>query len=798
MKALFIKELKSVFCSPVGAFFALAYLGIAGLILWGFSGNYNIIDSGYADMIRFFSLSPILFAVLIPALTMRLFSEEKRNKTLDILKTRPVSVSAIYFSKFLSIFIFVSTVILGSLIYVYSIYQLANPVGKIDVYSIFSSYISLLLLVSVFIVIGLFGSAITRNQIVALIISVLFCLFCYYGFELVTSFFLTGKVQLFISSMGLYHHYESMQRGVIQISDLLTIANYLVLFILATLLYLDKRILRTTIYGVSLVIILNILFIFIPNIRLDFTADKRYTLSNYTINLLRENDKTDLKIDIYLTGDLNSGFQRLQDATKDILSDFNRYAGNTIKTDYILPYGMGKPTNEVFQLMSEKGMPGIILNETDREGKMSRKIIYPYAQISNSTDTLTIPLLKNIAGYTAEENLNASVENLEFEFIDAIQLLSNTQAKSVAFIEGHKELDRTYIYDAEELLSKYYSVNRGEIGNQVGILDNFDAVIIAGPLQKYSETEKYILDQYIMQGGKVLWLVDGAYYSYEELARKGHSASIKNETNLDDMLFSYGVRINADLIQDKQSLSTYLVSDDNVQSSILVPNYFQPLLMPSPDHPVSRNIRDVVAGFSSSIDFVGNASHITKNVLLTSSANAHLVRVPDEVNLDTSTIQDSPEYFNISFIPVAVSLQGSFSSVFENRNVPDSVIMPVGRKTLTHSQSTKMIVASSSDIITNGVTGYGENTQVLPMGYDRISGQQYGNRYFILNAVNWLTGDEGLMQLRTKKQQIYALNKQAAYEYRNQYAVLNMALPILMILIIMSITFLYRKRKYES
>jgi ABC-2 type transport system permease protein len=447
--------------------------------------------------------------------------------------------------------------------------------------------------------------------------------------------------------------------------------------------------------------------------------------------------------------------------------------------------------------MAEKGMPGIILNEMDREGKASRKVIYPYAEVSNEKDTLVVPLLKNRAGYTAEENINASVESLEFEFTDAIRLLGQDGFKTVAFIEGHNEIQRAYVYDAEELLSKYYFVNRGEIGNNMNILNDFDVVIIAGPLSEYNEIEKYILDQYIMSGGKILWLVDGTFYSHQDLAQSGHSASMKNNTNLDDMLFSYGVRINPDLIQDKQCVSTYLMNDSEVQSALAIPSYFQPLLIPSQNFPVTKNIRDVKAGFASSIDIVNNSPAIRKNILLTTSASTHLVKVPEIIDFDITKIQDAPNYFDQQFVPVAVSLEGEFSSVFQNRMIPDSVKTD-GHETIDKSKHTKMIIISSSDIITNEIQGQGKDSQILPMGYDKISQQQFGNRDFIVNAVNWLTDDAGLMQLRAKQQKLYILNKKEAYENRNKYALINISLPILFILLIMSIVILHRKRKYEN
>lgn len=796
MKALVLRELKSVFYSPAGAFFALAFFLVSGFMLWLFPGSYNIIDGGYADMSRFFNIAPVLMIVLIPALTMRLYSEEKRNKTIDILASRPVHLLEVYFSKFLATFLFASVTLLCTSIYVYFIYQLANPVGNIDTGSITASYFSLFLLAAVFISIGLFGSAVTRNQIVALVVSIFICLFVFYGFDLLSGLFISGKAKAVVASLGLNHHYELMRRGVIQFSDMIVVLNLLILFVL--LFVMIYKINRRIIYlFISIISILNIIFFFIPNNRFDFSADKRYTLSEYSLNLLKNLDKDQsLTIDIYLTGDLNYGFQRLRNETDNILSDFNRYANCDIKINYRYPYQDNISLNDTYQNMTNRGMPGIMLNETDREGRLSKKIIYPYAGITNNKDTLIVPLLKNIAGNTAEENLNMSIESLEYEFIDAIRLLYQTKPKSIAFIEGHGELSRTSLYDAEELLSKYYSINRGEIGNNINILDDFNAVVIAGPLLKFSNAEKYILDQYIMRGGKILWFIDGAFYSHEELARLGYSASMKNDLNLDDMLFTYGVRINPDLIQDMQCVSSFFVTNDS-QSTVLVPSYFQPLLMPSPDFPVTKNIRDVKAGFASSVDIVNNSPEIRKNILLTTSGKTHLVKVPEPINFDASDIQNQPDYFGMAYVPVAVSLEGRFNSAFANRAIPDS-IKADAYKTVKQSQDTRMVIVSSSDIITNELQGQGEDTQVLPMGYDRASKQLFGNREFIVNAINWLTDDEGLMQLRAKQQQMYLLNKSTSYENRDKYAILSILIPVVIMSLIMGGVFLYRKRKYEN
>lgn len=798
MKALILKELKSVFCSPAGAFSALAFLLIMGAMLWGFSGKYNFIDNGYANMSLFFGIAPMILAIVIPALTMRLFSEEKRNKTFQILKARPISLIAIYFSKFLASFIFIVIVILSTAIYVFSLSELSNPKGNIDLECIIISYLSLILLSAVFISIGLFSSSLTKNQIVALIISIILCFFTFYGFDLLAGFFQSGKYRNQLSSLGLFYHYKNMQRGVVQINNIQTIFNYLLTFIAASLIYLSfpqRRILINYILTIS---ILNIFIYFLPIIQFDFTADKRYTISDYSKKILEQvDDKSPIEVNVYLEGGLNAGFQYLQSATKDILSDFNKYANNNILVKYINPYQNANSNNVLYKRLYDRGMSGITLNEVDREGKVSRKIIYPYAEITNSKDTLVVSLLKNISGNNAEENLNASIESLEFEFIDAIKLLQQQEEKAIAFIDGHRELPRTYVYDAEEALSKYYSINRGEIGTDVSVLNQFDAIIIAGPLSSYTEAEKYIIDQYIMNGGKVMWLIDGVYYSHSDLAAKGESASMKNDVNLDDLLFNYGVRINPDLIQDAQCLSTYLIADDNMQSSSLVPSYFQPLLMPSPDHPVTKDIKDIKASFVSSIDIVNNTSDVKKKILLTSSANTHLVKVPDIIDFDTERIQNTPHYFDQQFLPVAVSLEGHFGSAFQHRAIPDSVTT-IDTQRLDESKNTRMIVISSADIISNEIQGKGEKTEVLPMGYDRVSQQQYGNRDFIVNAVNWLTDDDGLMALRTKQQRLYVLNKKRAFETRDGYAVLNIGIPILFMALIIGGTFIYRKRKYSK
>jgi len=802
MGTLIKKELVSLFCSPVAISFSFVFLLATGLMNWTFGGSFNIPDAGYANLGSFFGLASIIFIILIPALAMRSFSEEKSTKSMNVFHTRPVSVTSLYISKFLAMSVVVLLTLTATLVYVYSVYTLGHPVGNVDLNEIASSYVSLFLLSLVFIAVGLFSSALTGSQIIAFIIAVFLNVTVFYGFDLLGSLFSGGKTQLLLSSFGMNSHYQTMQKGVIGLNDILAVFNYIVALSVFTIFILNlknKRNTKQLITSTTILLLFNLIFLLIPDIRFDFTSDKRYTLTDYTKERLKDiaSEGESVRVNVYLEGDLNPGFQHLQNAVKDILTDFNRYADGRIKSEYIDVYASGS-NEQIYGQMAQQDMRGIALNEVSRDGKASRKIIYPYAQVIMGGDTLVVNLLKNVAGYTADENLNASVENLEFEFVDAIRLLGSKDVGEIAFIEGHGEIPRAYVYDAEELLSKYFFVNRGLIMNDVSVLNNFKVIIIAGATRLFNEREKFILDQYIMSGGRVLWLIDGVYLSRDDLAQKGESASIKNETNLDDLLFTYGVRINPVLLQDVQSSSILLTSGESASDGFIETLwYYSPLLLPSLDHPVTKDVSLVKSQFVSSIDVTDKSQQVKKSVLLTTSARTHTVKVPEAITLDLSSLDKTNQsYFNQSYLPVAIALQGTFSSAFVNRMIPDSVNMN-GHETKHTSGETKMIVVSTSDLIRNEIVGYDDETQVLPMGYDRVSGKQYGNRDFIVNAVNWLANDNEWVSLKSKQQQIRLLDKQTVYSQKNSYTVLNIAVPLIFILIVIGSVYFIRKYRYE-
>lgn len=796
MTALLRKELTSIICSGTGLIFSLVFLLSCGLILWLFPGNYNILDNGYAITDSFYKLALLLLLVLIPSLTMKLISEEKKTGTFDLLRSRPVSIFKILFTKWLAVILLIILILISTLVYIYTLYTLGNPIGNLDLHIVASTYFTLLYIASLFAVSGILASAVTSNQIIAFLIALALNSILLYGIDLIGNIFSDPQLKSDAVNFSLSFHTDRIRKGIIYLNDITLFTGYFSLLLIIAVASLIKIKPRYYTIALGISIIAFVTTQISTSLRFDISKDHRYTISNESEQLMKtiKENKTSIKIDIYFAGNLNYGLTRLQNSVIDILNELNTKADNHLLVSTIDPYSLGIKREHLPEYMAEKSMPAIQLNEVDRNGKVSQQLIYPYAQIIHNGDTLSIPLLKNIQGNTAEENLNSSAENIEFEFVDAIHLLMNKSEQNIAFLEGHGELPRSYIYDAEEALAKYYNINRGQITDDISVLDNFKVVIIAGPTEKYTEKEKYILDQYLMKGGRILWIIDGAYVSYKQLTEKGESPSMKNETNIDDMLFNYGIRINSDFVQDAMCTTIPAPSADGL-SYINIPWYYSPVLLPSRDNVITKDIAEVKASFVSSINLVNKKEAVTPQILLTTANRSHIVRVPEMINLETDNIQKDNRYFETSYVPIAISLEGSFTSSFENRIVPDSINLQ-SQERISRSKHTKMIAVSSSDIIRNDIDNQTGSPQILPMGYDRVSGKTFGNRDFIVNAVKWLADDNKWMQIRSKSRQMNLLDKQRIAENRDQYVLLNISVPILFVLLVFCSFYLYRKKKY--
>lgn len=779
---MFSKELKSLFCSLSGLIFILIFLIICGCLLWVIPGDYNIPENGYASMVPFFSLAPFLLICLIPALGMRTFSEEKRSHTLSLLFTRPASLHHIIFSKLSAVWLTVLIALIPTVIYVISIYLSGNPVGNIDLGSVTASYIGLIFMALCFSGIAVFSSALTSNQTIALIIGLSLSAFLYFGFDLIAGMFSSGKTQLFIRDLGLHARYLSIQKGLVDFGDLWYLLSITTLFFILTNLLLGSKIKSPIPITEIIVFVLFISGSYGFNIRIDCTNDKRYTLSEPSKNILRQVESP-IEMELYLDGKMNAGFTRLQKEILNTIDDFNRITKGKIGIKTTNPYVHEGMVNA----LNKQNIRGISVNEKDPDGKLSQQTLFPWLRIKYKDSETMVYLLVNQRGRSGEENLNASIELLEYKIAHGIQLVTSGKNRKIVFIEGHGELEESHLEDITDQLSASFQIDRGVMSNKLNQLDDYELVIIAGPQLPYTEEEKFILDQYLMKGGRILWLINGVQLqSPESLAEIGKTISRVNEVNLEDLLFKYGIRINPVLIQDTQCIYIPVNNDTTNESSsvkyIFKPWYYAPLLIPNRDNPITKGLPLIKSEFTSSLSFMENKNQDTKKqILLTSSAHSHLVRVPELISLQETGREPDNNYFNQSYLPVAALLEGKFNSVFINR-IPPTSIDTEGRKFLSSGRDTKMIVIASEEIIRNENDPESE-TGYTPMGYDRYSGATYGNAGFIMNAVSYLTDDSGLINLKNKTLRMDLLDKSKIRENKINLILWNVVFPPVIVLL---------------
>ena len=513
--------------------------------------------------------------------------------------------------------------------------------------------------------------------------------------------------------------------------------------------------------------------------RWDMTDDKRYSISAPTKALLQDLDAP-LTITLLLDGEMNAGFLRLQKATQEMVEELGVYAAGGYQL-------LGAP--EQLTTNGYGNLEPTVVHERTHKGQTAQTIIYPYAIVQYHDRSQVVTLLKNQRGLSGEENLNHSIENLEFAFAEAIRSLTQDTIEKIAFLEGHGELDEHDVYDLTQQLAKYYQIDRGTLGTVSGVLDDYKAVIIADPQMPFSETDKYILDQYIMQGGRILWVVNGVRFSDDYLASEGYTPIIALDLNINDMLFRYGVRINHALVQDLQCLPVPVdVSHDPNQPNWQpMPWTFAPLLLTSQVSPITRNVAQVTATMASAIDIVGEDDGIRKEVLLATSSASRLTSAPAKVDLSMGS--DS-EGFNQAFVPVAVSLEGVFPSIYAHLLPPEEVTLTT--PLLRESKPTRQIVVAAGSTIRNDW----QQGQPLPLGYDRYTQMQFGNRDFMVNAVLHLTDDQGWLQLRQKEFTLRLINDQRARQTRIVAQVISIVIPLALLAIVGGAMLILRRKRY--
>ena len=559
-------------------------------------------------------------------------------------------------------------------------------------------------------------------------------------------------------------------------------------------------------YIMVIILIINVISAYLYA-RIDLTTEKRYTLSETTKDMLRSLDDH-VYFKVYLEGDFPAGFKKLRRETKEMLDEFRAYS-KFIDYEFINPSASSdkKERDETYKILIERGLAPTDLQVRTKEGTQ-QQIIFPGALVYYRDRELPIDLLDNQLNAPPETVLNSSAQNLEFKLVESIKKASRLKKLSIAFIEGHGELDKNEEFDISRELGDNYKVERITLGGQlnalcrrseldkegkVHITKNFEAIIIARPLGEYSEKDKFIIDQYIMQGGKVLWLIDAVLTSMDSLQSES-TVGVDLKHNLDDQLFKYGLRLNRNLVLDLNSAAIPLRTGqvgNQPQIDFFRWHYF-PLLNAASTHPLVRNMNSVKAEFVSSIDTV-RVDGIKKTPLLRTSNYSRTVTTPALITLALLREKPDERLYNNPGLNVAWLLEGSFASLFENRITPEiSDSKEIGF--LSKSAPTSMIVVGDGDIIRNQF--HIPNGYPLPLGFDQYTRQTYGNKDFILNALSYLVDGPGLVGIRSRELKIRLLDMTRINDSRLQWQLINVALPVFLVVIFGIVLSIARKRRY--
>ncbi|MBL7916597.1 MAG: gliding motility-associated ABC transporter substrate-binding protein GldG [Bacteroidia bacterium] len=544
-----------------------------------------------------------------------------------------------------------------------------------------------------------------------------------------------------------------------------------------------------------LLVVINVLSSFVFT-RFDLTSEKRFTLSSSTRELVG-GLKDIVYVRVYLDGDFPPSFKRLQNATREMLDELRAYSNGNLEYQFINPSENPdqQERNKIYQQLVDKGIQPTNLQAKNKE-ETSEQIIFPGVLISYLGQEIPLMLLQDQLGASPEQMLNNSIQALEYGFANAIRKVSSKVPTTIAFLEGQGEAAEVRVADISRELQSFYLVERKRIDGKLNSLKPYEAVIVAAPDSVFDEKDKFILDQYIMQGGKVLWLVDGAKVSMDSLEKTSETVAIANQINLDDMLFRYGARINYDLVLDLQAAPIPVVTGyvGNRPQYSPMPWYYFPIVIPESKHPIVNNLNAVRFDFVSSVDPVGSAD-VIKTPLLVSSKYSRVFATPARVTLDLMKEEPQLSQYNQPNKILALLLEGTFDSNFKNR-VPAAILSDPEIAFRERSDKTRMIVIGDGDVIKNGVRK--STNGIIPLGMDRYTGQVFGNKNFLLNCIDYLCDDSGLMAIRSKELKLRLLDKNRIDNDLLFWQVVNTAGPVLIIALFGLFKFYRRRVKYAS
>lgn len=553
-----------------------------------------------------------------------------------------------------------------------------------------------------------------------------------------------------------------------------------------------KQKIRALVIGLVVLMAVNLLASLL-HVRFDLTEDQRYTLSGpaeASVNSFT----APVIVDVLLNGNLPPEFIKLKEETDQILQEF-ALRNENIKFDFVDPLEDESQTASVMAQLQGMGLTPTQIT-TEDNGKVSQELLFPWAIVTHGNKSVKVPLLRNKLGSTTEERVNNSVQGLEFAFANAFSKLAITEKKTVAVIKGNGELDDIHIADYLTSIKDYYNIGAitlDSVGHDTqGTLDalkKYDLALVAKPTQAFTDAEKYVMDQYVAGGGKSIWLVDPVAIELDSLFNDtGASTAIPRDLNLNDFFFKYGVRLNPVLVSDMYCSQIVLATGEGNSSQYdPVPWRYNPMVFSKNNHPINNNLEALRFQFTSTLDTLANP--YKKTILYQSSPLSRVEGTPEIVSLDAVGIPADKENYNNGNHPLAVLLEGAFKSAFVNRVKPVDLAKPVEQ-----GPENKMLVIADGDLIKNQT----RKGRPLELGYDKWTNNFYGNKEFLINAINYMLEDNGLINIRNKKVAVPMLDSEKIAEQKTTWQLINIGVPVVLTLVLGLVFTYFRKKRYSS
>jgi len=766
MWAICKKEWTHYFGSLSGYLIISFYLLVNGLLLF-ILPSFNVLDFGYTSLQVYFDFAPWVLILLIPAITMRSFSEEFNQGTYEVLKSLPMTTRSILMGKYVGVLIITILAILPTFFYAIALNSLSAS-GGIDWGATIGSYIGLFALAAVYVAVGVFMSSVTKHTLVALLGSVLISIFLYKGFDWIAelNIFQNGYAYT-IRQLGLAAHYQNLNKGAIAIQDLIYFKTIIILFGLGCIEQLAGK------FKYSWLLILMLLLNYLSHLfpfQIDLTKDQRYSISDQSKNLIQQVNQP-VKIHVYLGGELPAHYKKLEIATLQFLEKLEQMNPTWISWEQTVPGEMYKDTAllNFYDSLQKQGLPidRFQNSETITDKKLDQLLVpgvlievdgqKPIAIDLRSSKQYFKPynVIKDLPEIDIEASFNSAEGLLEYKIIQAIYLLNRSVKPNIAYLIGNGEpLDFT-VNDLGISIKNQY--NLGVFDLQKGFPDptKINTLLIVKPTKKFSELDQLKIDQFIVGGGNVVWAIDPLFAEYDSLRNTaGEYLAFDRGLGLETQLFKYGARINLNLVQDLNCAKLPMVvgvnagGDPTIQR---VPWPYYPFAQAGSEHPIVQNMDRILTAFPASIDTV-RANGIQKTILLTTDTTSRIISSPTMIQINSGQSEGELMSFKQQRIPIAVLLEGKFKSAFTGRitkSLQDSVQIATGKAFKASGDlAAKQIVLSDADLITNFVD---PQKGPLPMGVIPFEGVQFGNPVFFQNLITYLNEPVRLLEARKKQ-----------------------------------------------